>query len=146
MNMRMPSMKESFDTAVKVKSRHEAVHFMLNTIENELKDIVMSDDFDTLDYDTQESLVVPRAKALKYWRVQLDTFMDKNVASWINTAAMSRSKELDISLESVLKNSGVADRIAKRPIKESPVLVSEPKAKADSTDQEILTQLMAQEQ
>jgi len=154
MSMGMQSMKQNFDTAVEVKRRHEAVGFMLSIIEFELREILSSPDFHKLPEKEREQMVVSRAKAILFWRIQLDSYMDENVAAWINRAAQSRSPEIDISLEEAIslytdkhKEFLPSDEDARRAataIAKTEELVETEEEKKDSvSDSDILEQLMA---
>ena len=102
MSIGMASMKKFFDTAIEVKRRHDGINFMLATIEFELREVISSPQFHKLTEKEQKQIVIPFAKALKFWRVQIDDFIDRNIAALVNTANKSTSKELEITLEEAI--------------------------------------------
>jgi len=142
--MSMTSMKQNFDTAAEVKKRHEAVCFMLSIIESELKEIISSPDFGKLGTEQKEQLVISRAKAIRFWKLQLDDYMDKNISAWINRAAQAKSKELDMSLRDVVTEYGDMTFIPHEEDTKKPEEEEKPVAEEiPDSDEDILGQLIA---
>lgn len=102
----MDTKKKNFDTAVEVKKRYEAANFMIDLIENEIREILSSEQFKDLPRDQQEMVVVGRARAVRFWRVHVGDYMDANIASWINVAAGSKTGSMKITLEEAVKIHG----------------------------------------
>jgi hypothetical protein len=102
----MVNIKRNFGTAVEVKQRYDAVQFMLGLLEKQITEILGSPDFVNLPKEEREQMIVARARAIKYWTIQLNDFMDQNLGAWMNTAGRVRSKELDITFEQAVNIYG----------------------------------------
>lgn len=144
--MRMDKVKEYFAGVVDVKRSYEAVSFLINLIEQDLKEYVTSPDFQKLPIDTQEDIAISRERAIRYWRIQLDDFMEKNTSAWINVAKGIRSEELNVALPEILKSYGVKPlkpETQAKPVVTPEKAPEEPVEKAAPSDEDILAGLIA---
>ncbi|KKL66554.1 hypothetical protein LCGC14_2143830, partial [marine sediment metagenome] len=115
--MRMDRIKSYFTAMVEVKRSHEAARFMIGLIEDDLRDYVTSPDFQKLPMDAQEDIAISRERAIRYWNVQLDDFMEKNTSAWINAAKTVKAEELNVTLDEVLQKYGVKPGKKVAPVK-----------------------------
>ena len=57
------------------------MEWMIGLIEDALRDILSSDELETLPEDIQTDLVVPGVRAIIYWKTQLDDYTDTHLQS-----------------------------------------------------------------
>lgn len=161
-SMRIPELRKYLETAVLLKTQVESMQWKLGLIEDQLRDILSSDDFETLPEDVQTELVVPRVRAIRYWRIQLDDYIDSYLISLINPVKKSTAKQLDITLdqakdyfeaplnEPIIDSPAEAFEVTSKEvvITEAPAenleeILQAPEEKKSKTDDDILKELMA---
>jgi len=109
MTMQINIIRRYFDSAISFKKQVESMTFMIDMIEQDLKEILGNKDFEKLPTDTQESLVVPKVRAIRYWRTQLEDYKDKHLSALINATAHINSEELKVTLEEIKELYGRSD-------------------------------------
>ena len=138
----MDTKKKYLATAVEVKKRYEAAIFMIGLIETEITEILSSEQFKDLPRDQQEMIVVSRARAVRYWKVQVGDFMEENTAAWINAAASAKTGSMEITLEGAVAIHGGNPDDVSLP---EPEPEEEEETSSKSTDADILATLMSEE-
>lgn len=106
------------------KKQVDALNFIIGTWKQEIEDVVNSPDFGKLTREEMEELIIPNARALRFWNVQLDDYMDENLAVWKNRAAKNKSTELNVTLEEAIEEYSflkIDMEIPKAKPKETPV-------------------------
>jgi len=124
--MQIKDLRKYLDSAVKFKTQVDAFQFQLNLIEVQLRDILYSDDLDNLPEDVQESMIIPRVRALRYWKIQLDDYKDKHLIALVNVLKNVRSTELDVTLEEAKRYFVTSDDIPLEPVEYDEVEVVKP--------------------
>lgn len=97
--MQVKDLRKYLDTGIKFKAQVDAFEFQLNLIEGQLKDILDSDDLENLPEDVQANMIIPRVRALRYWKIQLDDYKDKHLIALVNVLKNVKNTELDVTLE-----------------------------------------------
>ena len=151
------TLQKDFTTMLEFKKQVDALNFIIGTWRQEIEDVVLSPDFKKLTREELEELIIPNARALRFWNTQLEDFMDKNLSVWKNRAAKSKSKELNITLEQAIKEfayipkgmqlPAIPEHIEPEPIKEpeTPIKV-EAEKKVAVNDEDTLLESMIKNQ
>ena len=143
-----------FTTALEAKKFYEGAQFIISKFTEELKEILHSPDIDKLERPVFEQLVISKAKAIRYWEVQIDDYMDEVLAAFMNIAGKVDSPLLDIEISQVVTKYGPEGITIPTPEVE-PIEVVPPvrgvssavdvKEKEEPSNEDILEQLMAGE-
>jgi len=104
--MRIDTKKKMFTLALETKRFYEAANFIIGTIENELKEILSSPDISKLEKKDVEHLVITRAKAVRFWEIQIDDYMEEVISSFVNSAVRAKSPLMEIGLKEAIKKYG----------------------------------------
>jgi len=133
------------------KKQVDALNFIIGTWKQEIEDVVNSPDFMKLTREQMEQLIIPNARALRFWDVQLDDYMDENMAVWKNRAAKNKSEELNITLEEAIKEYSfikvdmeipkAEPKVEPKPV-EAPEVTSEESESIAISDEDALLQSM----
>lgn len=127
----MVTLKKDFGTMEAFKKNVESMGFIIGIWRQEIEDVVLSPDFGKLSREELEELIIPNARALKFWTTQLDTYMDKVLSVWKNRAGQRDSKLLQYTLEEAIAEFAYIPAGMERP--EIPKASEEPAVKVPVT-------------
>ena len=151
--MRMDNIKTEHDRAIEFRNRINAMNFCIGLITNELKSIVYSPDFSKLPEDTMQQMVLSRAKAIRFWVIVRDKYQDAYLQDMINKASQSSLEELQMTMEEAMEMMDIHDlarpvvmpNSVHKPKVEPSIEKKDKKDAANTSDDEILKELMAQQ-
>lgn len=137
------TLQKDFTTMLEFKKQVDALNFIIGTWRQEIEDVVLSPDFKKLTREELEELIIPNARALRFWNTQLEDYADRNLAVWKNRAAKSKSKYLNITLDEAIKEFAYIPEGMQLPAIPEPAPVKEPttpiKVEAKTEDKAIAT-------
>lgn len=99
----MTTIKKEFATMREFKQRVDALNFVIGMWKLEIEDVIHSPDFKELSREELEELIMPNALAIRFWKTQLDDFVDRTMATWKNRAGKATSAMMKLTLEEAIE-------------------------------------------
>lgn len=99
----MTTLKKEFATMKEFKQRTDSLNFVIGIWKLEIEDVLHSPDFKELTREELEELIMPNAKAIRYWSTQLEDYTDRTMATWKNRASKVASTMMKMTLEEVIE-------------------------------------------